>query len=44
LLIVPSVVTAGRDDNAVVNPDHADAARIVVGLETPVALDPRFFG
>ena len=44
LLIVPSVVTAGRDENAVVNPDHADAGRIVVGLETPVALDPRFFG
>lgn len=43
LLIVPSVVTAGRDDNVVVNPDHADAARIVVGPETPVALDPRFF-
>ncbi len=44
LLIVPSVVTAGRDDNVVVNPDHADAVRIVVGPETPVALDPRFFG
>jgi RES domain-containing protein len=44
LLIVPSVVTAGRDVNVVVNPDHADAARIVVGPETPVVLDPRFFG
>jgi RES domain-containing protein len=44
LLIVPSVVTAGRDDNVVVNPDHADAIRIAVGPETPVVLDPRFFG
>jgi RES domain-containing protein len=44
LLIVPSVVTAGRDTNVVVNPEHADAARISVGPETPVDLDPRFFG
>ena len=44
LLIVPSVVTAGRDLNAVVNPDHPDAVRIAVGAETPVALDPRLFG
>lgn len=44
LLIVPSVVTAGRDNNVVVNPDHADAVRIAVGPETPVGLDPRFFG
>lgn len=44
LLLVPSVVTGGRDTNAVVNPDHPDAAAIVVGAETPVALDPRLFG
>lgn len=44
LLLVPSVVTGGRDTNAVVNPDHPDTARIVVGAETPVALDPRLFG
>jgi RES domain-containing protein len=44
LLIVPSVVTAGRDTNVVVNPTHADAVRIAVGPETPVVLDPRFFG
>ena len=44
LLLVPSVVTAGRDSNAVVNPDHPDAARIAVGPETPVALDRRIFG
>ena len=43
LLIVPSVVTGGRDTNVVVNPNHPDAARIVVGPETPVALDPRLF-
>ena len=44
LLIVPSIVTAGRDTNVVVNPDHPDAARISVGPETPVALDRRLFG
>lgn len=44
LLLVPSVVTGGRDGNAVVNPDHPDAARISVGPETPVTLDPRLFG
>ena len=44
LLIVPSVVTAGRDTNAVVNPDHPEAARIEVGPEKPVDLDPRLFG
>lgn len=44
LLFVPSVVTAGRDTNVVVNPDHPDAARISVGPETPVALDARLFG
>jgi RES domain-containing protein len=44
LLVVPSVVTAGRDANVVVNPDHPDAARISVGPETPVALDRRLFG
>lgn len=43
LLIVPSVVTGGRDTNVVVNPDHPDAARISVGPETPVTLDPRLF-
>jgi RES domain-containing protein len=44
LLLVPSVVTAGRDTNVVVNPDHPDAIRISIGPETPVALDPRLFG
>ncbi len=44
LLLVPSVVTAGRDMNVVVNPEHPDAARIAVGPETPVALDSRLFG
>jgi len=43
LLFVPAVVTAGRDTNVVVNPAHPDAARILVGPETAVALDPRLF-
>jgi RES domain-containing protein len=43
LLIVPSIVTGGRDSNAVVNTDHPDAARIMAGPETPLAFDPRLF-
>lgn len=31
VLVVPSVVTGGRDANAVVNPEHPNAGRIVVG-------------
>jgi hypothetical protein len=41
---VPSVVTAGRDSNVVVNPAHPDAARILVGPETAAAIDRRPFG
>ena len=44
LLLVPSAVTAGLDTNAVINPDHPDAARITVTAEAPVTLDPRLFG
>ncbi len=44
ILLVPSVVTAGLDTNVVVNPDHPDVARIGIGPETPVRLDPRLFG
>ncbi len=44
LLFVPSVVTAGRDTNVVVNPEHPDAGRIAVGPEAPVALDAWLFG
>lgn len=44
LLIVPSVVTAGRDLNVVVNPEHPDAVLIQVGPETRVGLDRRLFG
>jgi len=43
ILFVPSVVTAGRDTNVVVNPDHPDASRILVGPETSVALNGRLF-
>ena len=43
LVIVPSVVTGGRDANVVVNLGHPDAARISVGPETPVSFDPRLF-
>ncbi len=43
LLLVPSVVTGGLDTNAVVNPEHPDAARITVGPEVPARFDPRLF-
>ncbi|HET8995191.1 MAG TPA: RES family NAD+ phosphorylase, partial [Acetobacteraceae bacterium] len=43
LLVVPSVVTGGRDTNVVVNPDHPDASRISVGPERPVTFDSRLF-
>jgi hypothetical protein len=43
VLLVPSVVTGGMDLKAMVNPLHADFARIVVGAEEPVRLDPRLF-
>lgn len=44
LLIVPSVVTGGRDENVVVNPAHPDFARVRVGEERAVVMDPRIFG
>jgi RES domain-containing protein len=44
LLIVPSVVTGGRDENVVVNPAHPDSSRVRVGAERAVRMDPRIFG
>ena len=43
LLLVPSVVTGGRDLNAIVNPAHPDARRITAGPELPATFDPRLF-
>ena len=43
VLLVPSVVTGGMDLNAMVNPLHPEFARISVGAEEPVRLDPRLF-
>lgn len=44
LLLVPSVVTGGRDTSVVVNPEHPDAGRVIAGPELPVVLDRRLFG
>jgi RES domain-containing protein len=41
VLLVPSVVTNGLDQNAVVNPLHPDFARIAVGEERLAAWDKR---
>lgn len=43
VLLVPSVVTGGLDQNALINPLHGDFARVAVGQEAPVRLDPRLF-
>lgn len=43
LLFVPSLV-ARRERNVLINPHHAHTARIVPGLEEPVAWDTRLFG
>lgn len=41
VLLVPSVVTGGRDLNAMVNPRHPLFPSMVVGPEEPVFWDPR---
>jgi RES domain-containing protein len=41
VLTVPSVVTRGLDQNALVNPLHPDFPKIVVSPEMPVSWDPR---
>lgn len=41
VLLVPSVVTRGLDENAVINPLHAAFARVVVSEEQPVQWDGR---
>lgn len=41
VLLVPSAVTLGLDDNAVINPLHPDYARIVVSAEEKVRWDER---
>ena len=41
VLLVPSAVTLGLDDNAMINPLHPDYARIVVSEAAPVRWDER---
>lgn len=43
VLLVPSVVAAPHDWNAVVDPRHPDAARLVVSAAVAVTWDPRLF-
>ena len=40
-LLVPSAVTRGLDENAVINPLHPDFARVVVSGEQTVLWDER---
>lgn len=43
VLLVPSVVAAPHDWNAVIDPLHRDAARFIVSAAAPVVWDPRLF-
>lgn len=43
VLLVPSVVAAPHDWNAVIDPRHPDAAALVVSAPVPVTWDPRIF-
>ncbi|MSP00327.1 MAG: RES domain-containing protein [Acetobacteraceae bacterium] len=43
VLLVPAAVTSGLDRNAVINPLHPAIARVRVGAEEPVRLNPRLF-
>jgi len=43
ILLVPSVVAAPHDWNAVIDPRHPGAARLVIAAPVPVTWDPRLF-
>ena len=43
VLMVPSAVTGGIDENAVINPIHPDFDRVATSDEAPVRLDARLF-
>lgn len=43
VLLVPSVVAAPHDWNAIISPLHPDTSRLVVSEPTPVLWDPRLF-
>lgn len=43
VLLVPSIIAAPHDWNAVINPRHPDAARLRVSEPSAVAWDPRLF-
>ena len=44
VLCVPSVVTAGREFNVLINPAHTAFGRILAGTPEPIAWDTRLFG
>lgn len=43
VLLVPSVVTHGRESNVVLNPEHSDFANITASRPQPVDWDERLF-
>jgi RES domain-containing protein len=43
VLIVPAVVTEGRENNVVINPAHPDFAHILAGPQEPIHWDDRLF-
>jgi RES domain-containing protein len=43
VLLVPSVITQGRERNVLINPDHRDFSRITASTPEPVSWDRRLF-
>ncbi len=43
VLLVPSVITHGRERNVVINPEHPDFSQITASTPEPVDWDRRFF-
>ncbi len=43
VLLVPSVVLRGRENNVLLNPDHPDFNRIQASAPEPISWDPRLF-
>jgi RES domain-containing protein len=43
VLLVPSVITHGRESNVLINPEHPDFSRISASAPEPVSWDRRLF-
>jgi RES domain-containing protein len=43
ILLVPSLVTRGREDNVLINPEHPDFVKILAGKPEDIEWDTRLF-